>query len=320
LDAQIRKVNHIGKGTDNDLRTIDFSGDFLFFNPKIFLEQKFLNHNTITAAWMRTNKEPSRSDFTDHPNADIPLPEQLTNSEITYRHTGKILLEITAYNMQYKNQLVLTGAVNDVGSPLRKNVENSYRRGIELDARYAINRNRWHYPMGTFVLLGNIAISRNEIINAPVSWLDYATYTTWDTVLSSVPISYSPNTVGSIGFNWTSPSNNTDIIWRTKYVSQQFLDNTGSSSRSLPAYSFSELTLSKTYVFEKNPVNNKKSLFKNHSELKINLQFNNILNRRYASNGYTFGYLYGSRDIIQEVFVFPQAPTNILLNLQYKMY
>lgn len=320
LDAQIRKVNHTGKGTDNDLRTIDFTGDFLFFNPKLFLEQKFLNNNTITAAWMRTNKEPSRSDFTDHPNADVPLPEQLTNTEVTYRHTGKILLEITAYNMQYKNQLVLTGAVNDVGTPLRKNVENSYRRGIEIDVRsYVINK-KSSKTVGSFILLGNIALSKNEIINAPVSWLDYATYTTWDTVLSSVPIAYSPNTVGSIGFNWTSPSNNTDIIWRTKYVSQQFLDNTGSSSRSLPAYTFSELTLSKTYVFEKNADRSKKGLFKNYSELKINLQFNNILNKRYASNAYTFGYLYGSRDIIQEVFVFPQAPTNILLNLQYKMY
>lgn len=320
LDAQIRKVNHIGKGTDNDLRTIDFTGDFLFFNPKIFLEQKFLNNNTITAAWMRTNKEPSRSDFTDHPNADVPLPEQLTNTEVTYRHTGKILLEITAYNMQYKNQLVLTGAVNDVGTPLRKNVENSYRRGIEIDLRSNVINKKSSKTVGSFILLGNIAMSKNEIINAPVSWLDYATYTTWDTVLSSVPIAYSPNTVGSIGFNWTSPSNNTDIIWRTKYVSQQFLDNTGSSSRSLPAYTFSELTLSKTYVFEKNADRSKKGLFKNYSELKINLQFNNILNKRYASNAYTFGYLYGSRDIIQEVFVFPQAPTNILLNLQYKLY
>lgn len=319
LDAQIRKVNHAGKGTDNDLRTIDFAGDFLFFNPKIFLEQQFLNHHTLTASWMRTNKEPSRSDFTDHPNADIPLPEQLTNAEVTYRHTGKILLEITAYNMHYKNQLVLTGAVNDVGTPLRKNVENSYRRGIELDARYSINKNRWHYPIGTLVLLGNLAISRNEIINAPISWLDYATYTTWDTVYSRVPIAFSPNTVASIGFNWTSPSNNSAIVWRTKFVSQQFLDNTGSSGRSLPSYSFSELTMSKSYVFENNKPGNNKNLFNNQSELKINLQFNNLFNRRYANNGYSYGYLYGSRDIIQEVFVFPQAPANVMLNLQYLM-
>jgi len=319
LDAQVRKVNHTGKGTDNDLRTIDFTGDFLFFNPKIFLEHSFLRKNSITAAWMRTNKEPSRSDFTDHPNADIPKPEQLNNTEITFRHNGKLLLEITAYNMQYKNQLVLTGAVNDVGTPLRKNVENSYRRGIEIDARYAINQ-KSHSALGSIVLLGNIALSRNTIINAPVSWLDYATYTTWDTVLSGAPIAFSPNTVASIGFNWISSSNNTTISWRTKYVSQQFLDNTGSTNRSLPAYTFSELTLSKTIVFEKNPTENKKGLFNNYSELKINLQFNNIFNKRYASNAYTYGYLYGSRDIIQEVFVFPQAPANVLLNLQYKMY
>jgi iron complex outermembrane receptor protein len=319
LDAQVRKVNHTGKGTDNDLRNIDFTGDFLFFNPKIFLEHSFLRKNSITAAWMRTNKEPSRSDFTDHPNADIPKPEQLNNTEITFRHNGKLLLEITAYNMQYKNQLVLTGAVNDVGTPLRKNVENSYRRGIEIDARYAINQ-KSHSALGSIVLLGNIALSRNTIINAPVSWLDYATYTTWDTVLSGAPIAFSPNTVASIGFNWISSSNNTTISWRTKYVSQQFLDNTGSTNRSLPAYTFSELTLSKTIVFEKNPTENKKGLFNNYSELKINLQFNNIFNKRYASNAYTYGYLYGSRDIIQEVFVFPQAPANVLLNLQYKMY
>jgi len=319
LDAQVRKVTHVGLGTDNDLRTVDFKGDYLFLNPKIFLEQSF-GKNSFVAAWMRTNKEPSRSDFTDHPNSDIPKPEQLSNSELTFRHSGKLLVELTAYNMQYYNQLVLTGAVNDVGTPLRRNVENSYRRGIELDARYSIIKNKWHYPLGTIVLLGNIAISKNAIINAPVSWFDYATNTSWDTVYSSVPIAYSPNSVASIGFNWTSNSNKASLTWRTKYVAQQYLDNTGSENRSLPAYSFSELTLTKSFVLPKNSPSNNKKPFNNYSELKIYLQINNVFNKRYVNNAYTYGYLYGSRDIIQEVFVFPQAPTNILLNLQYLMY
>lgn len=327
-DAQLRKVTHTGLGTDNDLRNIDFNGNFLFFNPKIFVEHHLTPNNTVIAAWMRTNKEPSRSDFTDHPTAtELPQPEQLTNTELTFRHTGKLLLEITGYNMQYRNQLVLTGAVNDVGTPLRKNVENSYRRGIEIDGRYTLLNNKWtckkcgwQNSLGNIVLIGNVALSKNEIRNAPVSWFDYATYTSWDTVLNAVPLAYSPNVVASAGFNWFSKSGNTGITWRTKYVSKQHLDNTGSDSRSLPAFSFSELTLSKTYEFSVNNEKRTRDRLNNGSELKISLQFNNLFNKRYANNAYTYGYLYGSREVIQEVFVFPQAPTNVLLNLQYKMY
>ncbi len=337
LDAQVRKVTHTGLGTDNDLRNIDFNGNFLFFNPKIFVEHHLTPSNTVIAAWMRTNKEPSRSDFTDHPTAtELPQPEQLTNTELTFRHTGKLLLEITGYNMQYRNQLVLTGAVNDVGTPLRKNVENSYRRGIEIDGRYTLLNNKWtckkcgwQNSLGNIVLIGNVALSKNEIRNAPVSWFDYATYTSWDTVLNAVPLAYSPNVVASAGFNWFSKSGNTGITWRTKYVSKQYLDNTGSDSRSLPAFSFSELTLSKTYEFASfilqrsmaaDSKKQSKDRLNNGTELKISLQFNNLFNKRYANNAYTYGYLYGSREVIQEVFVFPQAPTNVLLNLQYKMY
>ena len=36
--------------------------------------------------------------------------------------------------MDYKNQLVLTGALNDVGAPIRATSGKSYRLGLEIDA------------------------------------------------------------------------------------------------------------------------------------------------------------------------------------------
>ena len=310
-DMQVRAVNHTGLGTDNDLREINFSGNYLFFNPKLFLSKRVLKGN-LQLGIMRSNKEPSRSDFTDNPNNTIPKPEQLTDVELNYQKNSEInqnwelATQTTVYHMQYKNQLVLTGAVNDVGTALRKNVENSFRQGVEFEFRL---RNTNSQVKNKITWLGNVTVSRNVIQNAPVSWLDYATYTTWDTVLASAPIAYSPSVIAGIGFNFNHK--NFNATWRTKHVGMQYLDNTGEKTRSLKAYTYSELTLSKNYKFEKN---NRKS------EINFNVQLNNIFNTLYTSNGYTWGYLYGSRQVIQEVFVFPQAPANIMINIQYKFY
>lgn len=307
-DLQVRSVNHTGLGTDNDLRNIDFKGNYLFFNPKLFITHYF-GSNNLQLAVMRSNKEPSRSDFTDNPNYASPKPEQLTDVELSLQqrirlsHQFVVQTQTTLYHMQYKNQLVLTGAVNDVGTALRKNVDNSYRQGIEFEFRAQSSINP------KFTWLGNVSLSNNIIKNAPVSWLDYSNYTTWDTILKTAPIAYSPSVIAGIGFNFNHK--NFNATWRTKYVGKQYLDNTGNESRSLPSYTYSELTLAKSYHFNNNG---------RKSDLNISVQLNNVFNSLYVSNGYTWGYLWGSHDVIQEVFVFPQAPANIMINVQYKFY
>ena len=320
-DIQLRKVNHVGSGTDNDLRTIDFKGNFLFFNPKAGFQLQHATYHHITGYVGVANREPARSDFTDNLSGDVPRPERMINGELSYLSTFPALptfngtsrdnhIRINAYYMHYKDQLVLTGAVNDVGTPLRKNVDVSFRRGLEFEGQYVLWEkdypvaNHSHYERHYLHLIGNLSLSQNIIPNSKVTWQDYGSGIPVDTVYKNAPIAYSPNTVAALGLQGQIKKWN--VSWLSKWVGRQFLDNTGDVSRSLNPYKFSELTVNYTHNF------------RGGTSLALKAQCNNLFSARYASNGYTYGYMYGSRDITQEVFVFPQAPRNFLFGLTWR--
>ncbi|MFN4784670.1 MAG: TonB-dependent receptor plug domain-containing protein [Bacteroidota bacterium] len=320
-DIQLRKVNHVGSGTDNDLRTIDFKGNFLFFNPKAGFQLQHATYHHITGYVGVANREPARSDFTDNLSGDVPRPERMINGELSYLSTFPALptfngtsrqnhIRINAYYMHYKDQLVLTGAVNDVGTPLRKNVDVSFRRGLEFEGQYVLWEkdypvaNHSHYERHYLHLIGNLSLSQNIIPNSKVTWQDYGSGIPVDTVYKNAPIAYSPNTVAALGLQGQIKRWN--VSWLSKWVGRQFLDNTGDVSRSLNPYKFSELTVNYTHKF------------RGGTSLALKAQCNNLFSARYASNGYTYGYMYGSRDITQEVFVFPQAPRNFLFGLTWR--
>jgi iron complex outermembrane receptor protein len=320
-DMQLRKVNHVGSGTDNDLRTIDFKGNFLFFNPKAGFQLQHATYHHITGYVGVANREPARSDFTDNLSGDVPRPERMINGELSYLSTFPALptfngtsrqnhIRINAYYMHYKDQLVLTGAVNDVGTPLRKNVDVSFRRGLEFEGQYVLWQkdypvaNHSHYERHYVHLIGNLSLSQNIIPNSKVTWQDYGSGIPVDTVYKNAPIAYSPNMVAALGLQGQIKRWN--VSWLSKWVGRQFLDNTGDVSRSLNPYKFSELTVNYTHKF------------RGGTSLALKAQCNNLFSARYASNGYTYGYMYGSRDITQEVFVFPQAPRNFLFGLTWR--
>jgi iron complex outermembrane recepter protein len=320
-DMQLRKVNHVGSGTDNDLRTIDFKGNFLFFNPKAGFQLQHATYHHITGYVGVANREPARSDFTDNLSGDVPRPERMINGELSYLSTFPALptfngtsrqnhIRINAYYMHYKDQLVLTGAVNDVGTPLRKNVDVSFRRGLEFEGQYVLWQkdypvaNHSHYERHYLHLIGNLSLSQNIIPNSKVTWQDYGSGIPVDTIYKNAPIAYSPNTVAALGLQGQIKKWN--VSWLSKWVGRQFLDNTGDVSRSLNPYKFSELTVNYTHKF------------RGGTSLALKAQCNNLFSARYASNGYTYGYMYGSRNITQEVFVFPQAPRNFLFGLTWR--
>ncbi len=302
-DAQVRYVRHDGKGTDNDLLNIDFLGEFLFFNPKAGISY-FHNLPSSSSNYQASisvgNREPARSDFVDNTSGNIPKPERLVDYEFgyTWKNQKNTQVNFNAYYMDYYNQLVLTGALNDVGTPLRQNVDRSYRRGIELGIQTPVLQSQIH----TVRLIANAAFSQNRIIESPASWVDYLDYSTFDTVYKNAPIAYSPDIVTSAGFHYEIRKNSHiyELQFLQKYVSQQYLDNTGDETRSIPSYTFSEIQL---------------AYYKNLSEqrsIQVKLQVQNVFNNRYLNNGYTWGYLY-DRQLTQEVFVFPSAPTNFTL-------
>jgi iron complex outermembrane receptor protein len=320
-DMQLRKVNHVGSGTDNDLRTIDFKGNFLFFNPKAGFQLQHATYHHITGYVCVANREPSRSDFTDNLSGDVPRPERMINGELSYLSNFPALptingkssdnhIRINAYYMHYKDQLVLTGAVNDVGPPLRKNVDVSFRRGLEFEGQYVLWQkdyavaNHAYFERHYVHLIGNLSLSQNIIPNSKVTWQDYGSGIPVDTIYKNAPIAYSPNMVAALGLQGQIKKWN--VAWLSKWVGRQFLDNTGDVSRSLNPYKFSELTVNYTHKF------------RGGTSLALKAQCNNMFSARYVSNGYTYGYMYGSRDITQEVFVFPQAPRNFLFGLTWR--
>ena len=313
-DLQLRYVNHTGKGTDNDLLNIDFQGEFLFFNPKVgihyFYDADRVKHNWDASVSMG-NREPARSDFTDNKKGQIPVPERLIDYELGYSiDLKRAKFSFTGYYMDYQNQLVLTGALNDVGTPLRQNVAKSYRRGIELASTIRLFSVQKYKSLDTkhdLFLNFNAAFSQNRIQKLTANWIDYADYSSVDSVFNETPIAYSPDLVGSAGLTYRyKPGNKKQLELQLlqKYVGKQYLDNTGDDYRSIPSYTFTELNASYQHKWD------------GHA-LRFGINVQNVFNDYFVNNGYTWGYMYGSRNVVQEVFVFPSAPRNLNVNVSW---
>lgn len=193
-DLQVRGIDYSFNGKNSDQRDVSGQQSYTFFNPKFGLSYESGNGKTLYASYAVANREPVRSDFTDSPITEIPRPEKLNNVEAGIRvKQANFQYNANFYYMGYKDQLVLTGQLNDVGAYIRENVASSYRAGIELDAAVVLSP-KW-------TLGGNVAFSRNKID----SYTEYSdvydenwafigqesiTYTKTD-------IAFSPDVVGS---------------------------------------------------------------------------------------------------------------------------
>jgi iron complex outermembrane receptor protein len=340
IDLQGRKVIYNGSGIENNFQAVNFVGNYSFMNPKAGFNYSFQDKgnalgiisSSINGSFGAGYKEPARTDFTDNNNSLVPKPEQLLDYELGYQfdiqklkeYGSLVSMNINGYYMDYRNQLVLTGALNDVGSALRVNVPKSYRTGIEIDGNVLIFDN----SLSTLKkishevrFIGNISLSKNIIEKSPASWLDYATSEKVDSTFHNAPISYSPNYVGSIGVNyrigfWKRTVNEERTIsisksslnfrLNTKIVGQQYLDNTGDETRKLDNYNFTEFMINYNHVLKINK-----------SSINFKFQVNNLFNQYYTNNGYTWGYMNGSRNVIQEVYLFPSASRNINFSIGY---
>lgn len=298
-DLQIRNVSYSGFGNDNDLRAIDFDQQYTFFNPKFGATLTLNSSANVYASFAVGNKEPNRSDIIDAPVGVAPKAETLNNLEMGYRlKKSNFALEINYYLMDYNNQLVLTGEVNDVGSGIRVNVPDSYRTGIEIQAGTAIAKG--------LNLQANLALSENKIKNFTEVLYDYgADFSGFNEVrnnFSDTDISFSPSVVagGQLSYSLTSGLSFTLL---SKYVGDQFLDNTSNENRKIDAFFINDFRLN--YDFET----------KFMKAINLSLQVNNIFDVRYESNGYTFGYFGGSDFEVRENYLYPQAGTNFLLSM-----
>ena len=293
LDVQLRQVSYRFEGLDNNLAFGNQNVQYTFVNPKLGISY---NHKRTKAYIMlaQGNREPVRDDFRNNKPTDWPKHESLNNIELGYRYSkGRNQLRVTLYHMDYTNQLVLTGAVNDVGENVRTNVKSSYRQGVELE---------WQFPLSkTLQIGGNATFAQNKI----ESFTEYVgawdgNYEIIETAHSNTDIAFSPNTIASIILSYKlSKAVQLDIS--NKYVGQQFLDNTQSDARRLDGFNNLDLAIR----YQANKVTGLKGL-------GIGLFVNNMLNAYYAPNGYTFsGYIAGQRQDFN--YVYPMAGRNVML-------
>ncbi len=296
LDLQYRGVSYQASGKEN--RQFDFNVDaeFNFFNPKFGFTYQASDEQQWYASYAIGNREPVRDDFIDALAGTNPKHETLRNVEAGWRfRKNNLILNVNYYLMNYKNQLVPTGKLNDVGAIVRTNVDESYRTGLELEGSVRLgSKVQWN---------ANLTLSQNRIKNFNEVIYDYGTnFDEYNEVVnnySDTDISFSPNVIAGSGFMYT-PIKNVEVGLLTKYVGKQFLDNTSNDARSIGSYFINDLRLGYSI---------KPSFMK---DISVSLLANNIFNVSYSSNGYTYGYL-GGATAYRQNFYYPQAGRNYLV-------
>ncbi|HYC30229.1 MAG TPA: TonB-dependent receptor, partial [Chitinophagaceae bacterium] len=266
-----------------------------FINPKIGLSYSRPGMQ-IYISYALANKEPNRDDF-EASKEHQPSHETLHDIELGWEKRGsKFSVTATGYYMHYHNQLVLTGQINDVGAYTRTNIPSSYRLGVELQGTVQ--------PVKQLSLSASVALSRNKI-NDFVEYVDdYDNGGQKSYSYKNPDIAFSPWLVANATITY-KPIADAELSLFSKYVSRQYLDNTGNTSRQLKSYFINDLRASYTI---------RSNWFK---EIGILAQVNNIFNIKYEPNGYTFSYLY-NQELTTENYYFPMAGTNFMAGLNIR--
>lgn len=295
-DLQLRKIDYTTSGSTSNVEDLTVNKHYSFFNPKAGLNFTLNDKNKIYFSLSRAYREPTRSDFENNINIQ---PEELVDYELGWKfNTKKFYFSSNLYYMNYKNQLVLTGALDDVGSPIRENSGKSFRKGIELESIFKATNN--------LDISSNISFSRNKNI-------DYKT--NFDGVVTNwgdTDISFSPDLVSSIGVNFR-PKEDINISILNKFVGEQFMSNTESVVSKLNSYSTTDLNF--IYRFKRS---------KHFKEIIFTAMINNIFNKEYVSNGYYYTYddTWSEPNMITTIEgagYYPQALRNFLLGITFKL-
>lgn len=271
-DLQYRRVEYKADSPETGL----VDDTFNFFNPKAGLNYEINQKNTLYFSYARANREPNRTDY----EGGNVKPEKLNDFELGWRfNSEKFQLNSNFYYMGYKDQLILTGRLDDVGSPIRANTEKSYRLGFEFDATISLS--------DKFILRPNFTLSSNKNVDLAVEGQYYGT----------TKIAYSPEVIAGNIIVY-SPIENLHISLLQKYVGEQYMNNIELPEAKLADYFVNDLNVS----YEIKP----RTIFKS---ITITGLVNNILDKKYVSNGAMW-------DIYP--YYYPQAGINFLAGLTLK--
>lgn len=298
-DLQYRHVQHRMDGfADNP--SLSISRKFDFVNPKAGVSY---NRNGWQAyfSYALASKEPNRDDF-EASLTSQPQKETLHDFEAGIeKRTSAWHASATLYYMLYRDQLVLTGMINDVGAYTRINVPNSYRTGIELQGSHIFSRR--------LNATANLTLSRNKIKSFTEFLDEYDAIFEWTGQQSvehqNTNIAFSPAVTGGATINFL-PVKNVELSLLGKYAGKQYLDNTQNENRKLDAFYTQDARVIFTFHSK---------LFR---EWKIIGQVNNIFDRKYEPNGYTYSYVYDG-SITADNYYFPMAGINYMIGLNIKL-
>jgi len=293
-DLQGRFVTFKTSGLTSDRNSINVDESYSFFNPKAGLTYKYNNFSSFYLSYARANKEPNRNDFENAVNTS----EKLNDFELGWRLSNKnFKINTNIYYMLYKNQLVLTGAIDDTGAPLRATSGKSYRLGLEVDALIRLSNK--------FSLQPNIAISSNKNVDFVTSWNGELVD------LGNTDISFSPNIIAANAIVF-QPAKSIQFSLLSKFVGEQFMGNIDNKNSKLESYFVNDFNAS--YEVKPNKV------FK---AIVFNALINNIFNTEYISNGYYFTYddtwsVNGKTTTLDGAGYYPQATRNFLIGATLK--
>jgi iron complex outermembrane receptor protein len=289
-DLQLRNVHYKANSPETGM----VNDNFNFFNPKAGFNYEINTNNALYFSYARANREPNRTDYEN----GSPRPEKLNDFELGLRHSSeKVKFNANLYYMGYKDQLILTGALDDVGAPIRKNSGDSYRLGLEIDATVAV--------LDNLIIRPNVTLSTNK---------NKDFFFTRDgvlTALGNTNIAYSPDIIVGNVITFL-PKNNVQISFLSKFVGEQYMGNIDSEGSKLRSYFVNDLNAS----YEIKP----KSVFK---VIVLSVLVNNIFDYKYVSNGYfyTFDDDYSNPPAVKTIEgagYYPQAGINFLAGLTLK--
>lgn len=308
-DMQVRYITYRIEGTNdkwnmltNDgLQKLDIDENFGFFNPKVGLSWQIDRSNRLFGSFSVAHKEPTRNNYTDGKLQEHPKPERLFDYELGYTFANSWLnLGANLYYMDYKNQLVLTGELNEIGEPLAANMPESYRMGIELMAGVRIHN--------VFLWNVNATWSRNRICNFTETLYENENVggKRWVIEHGSTPIAFSPDWVLSsrLGYQY----NKFDVSLQSQYVGKQYMSNARQEDQVLDAYFVSNLSFS--YSFKLPWV----------KSASVGLTIYNLFNEEYENNGYAGSGFYkdGDKKIRYNYSGYAaQAGTNVLGHIAF---
>jgi iron complex outermembrane receptor protein len=302
-DLQYRGIDYRFEGFNNQGFNVTQEVPFGFFNPKAGFHYQLNAKSQVYASAAVGHREPVRDDLTESSPESRPTAERMIDYEAGYKRQGsRSAFAANFYYMDYYNQLVLNGQINDVGGYIRTNVDRSYRTGIELE--YGISVTKW------FQWNANLSLSRNRILvyeefvdlyDENFDYLGNGINRSYE----NTPIAFSPDVVGASILSF-KPLKGLGIDFISKYVGQQYLDNSGDQNRALDPYLVHDLRLNYSIVPGKMA-----------KQLVFGLLINNIGNLMYSANGYTYPYVFNG-DFMADNTLYPQAGTNFLANVQLR--